>query len=215
MRQRGWRLGLKRLVDLLTAGVLVAALAVPMLLTALAVRVRLGTPVLFRQERPGRGTRPFVFLKFRTMTDAVDATGLPLPDEARLTTLGRWLRATSLDELPQLFNVLQGDMSLVGPRPLLTKYLPRYTRAQAQRHDVLPGITGWAQVHGRNAIDWTRKLELDTWYVEHWSLILDARVLWRTCRAVWRREGIAAPGHATAPEFIGSDPSRSASGGRP
>jgi lipopolysaccharide/colanic/teichoic acid biosynthesis glycosyltransferase len=215
MRQRGWRLVLKRLADVVAASLLLVALAAPMLLTALAVRRQLGAPILFRQERPGRGARPFVFLKFRTMTDAADAAGRPLPDEARLTPLGRWLRATSLDELPQLFNVLRGEMSLVGPRPLLTQYLSRYSCAQARRHEVLPGITGWAQVHGRNAIDWSHKLALDTWYVEHWSLALDARVLWRTWRAVWRREGIATPGHATAPEFVGSAPSRSASGGHP
>jgi lipopolysaccharide/colanic/teichoic acid biosynthesis glycosyltransferase len=164
---------------------------------AVAVRLRLGRPVLFRQQRVGQHDVPFEVVKFRTMRDALDGRGRPLPDEERLTSLGRWLRATSLDELPELWNVLRGDMSLVGPRPLPVAYLPRYTERERRRHEVRPGITGWAQVNGRNLVDWDDRLELDVWYVEHRSLALDLRILWRTARAVVRREGISAEGHAT------------------
>jgi lipopolysaccharide/colanic/teichoic acid biosynthesis glycosyltransferase len=170
-----------------------------MLLIALAVRLNMGSPVLFRQRRPGLNEDLFDILKFRTMVDGGNA-----PDAERLTALGRFLRSTSLDELPELFNVLRGDMSLVGPRPLLTKYLSLYNPEQARRHDVKPGITGWAQIHGRNALVWEEKLEADVWYVDHWSLWLDIRILWSTLFQVIRREGISAEGHVTMPEFRGS-----------
>jgi lipopolysaccharide/colanic/teichoic acid biosynthesis glycosyltransferase len=172
-------------------------------LIALAVRLRLGSPVLFRQARPGLNGKPFTMCKFRTMTDARDMSGNLLPDAQRLTRLGRLLRSTSLDELPELWNVLRGEMSLVGPRPLLMAYLPRYTPEQARRHEVLPGITGWAQVNGRNALTWEEKFELDTWYAAHQSLGLDLRILWLTLSCWWRREGISQPGEVTAREFTG------------
>ena len=168
---------------------------------AVAIRRELGSPVLFRQQRPGLGGRSFSLLKLRTMRDAVDPSGRELPDSSRLTPLGRRLRAWSIDELPELWNVLRGDMSLVGPRPLLMEYLPRYTAEQARRHSVLPGLTGWAQVSGRNALSWEEKFELDVWYVDHVSLGLDLRILWRTVRAVASRTGISAPGYATMPPF--------------
>lgn len=191
----------KRALDLiLVSPALVASLPVQAVLAAL-VRLKMGKPVLFRQERPGLGGRPFVMLKFRTMTDERDPTGNLLADEARLTGFGRFLRSTSLDELPELWNVLKGDMSLVGPRPLLTHYLSRYTVDQARRHDVRPGITGWAQINGRNTAEWPAKLAMDTWYVDHVSLRLDLRILLRTVIAVTSRQGISATGHATAPEF--------------
>lgn len=173
-------------------------------LTAAAVRLVLGTPVFFRQERPGRGAVPFQLVKFRTMTDARGPDGRLLPDAQRLTRLGRFLRATSLDELPQLWNVLRGELSLVGPRPLLMRYLPRYTPEQARRHVVLPGITGWAQVNGRNGISWEEKFALDLWYVDNWSLWLDFRILARTFWQVLRRVDVAQRGHATMPEFMGN-----------
>ena len=175
-----------------------------MLSTAVLVRATLGSPVLFKQQRPGRHGRPFWMLKFRTMKDAVDAQGNALPDAERLTAVGRFLRASSLDELPELLNVLRGEMSLVGPRPLLMEYLTRYSPAQARRHDVAPGITGWAQVNGRNALDWERKFELDCWYVDNWTNLLDLEILLRTAAAVLRREGIAHGAEATMPKFMGS-----------
>jgi lipopolysaccharide/colanic/teichoic acid biosynthesis glycosyltransferase len=194
----------KRCLDLAGAGA-AAALAAPALLAlALLVRLRLGRPVLFRQQRPGRDGRPFTLLKLRTMRDLRDAAGEPLPDERRLGPLGRFLRRSSLDELPELWNVLRGDMSLVGPRPLLMEYLPRYTPEQARRHEVRPGITGWAQVNGRNALTWEEKFAHDVWYADHLSLGLDLRILGRTLLAVVRREGIHAEGHATMPKFQGS-----------
>jgi lipopolysaccharide/colanic/teichoic acid biosynthesis glycosyltransferase len=194
----------KRALDLgfgLTAGVLLLPLGLAL---AGLVRFRLGSPVLFRHVRPGHGGEPFTLLKLRTMRDLRDERGDFLPDEERLTPFGRFLRRTSLDELPELWNVLRGDMSLVGPRPLLLEYLPRYTTEQARRHDVKPGITGWAVVHGRNALSWEEKFDLDVWYVDHLSLALDLRILLRTLRAVVRREGISAPGHATMPKFQGN-----------
>lgn len=194
----------KRLVDVCGAAVLLAVGLVPMAVVALAVHADVGRPVLFVQERPGLGGRPFRLYKFRTMRDARDERGRPLPDEQRLTRLGRWLRDTSLDELPEVFNVLRGDMALVGPRPLLMAYLERYTPEQARRHEVRPGITGFAQVEGRNALDWERKLALDVWYVDHWTLALDARILARTLVTVLRRAGVSQPGHATVEEFRGS-----------
>jgi len=175
-----------------------------LLLLALVVRLALGAPVLFRQPRPGLGGRIFTLYKFRSMRNAVDAQGRPLPDAQRLTRLGRFLRAASLDELPELFNVLRGEMSLVGPRPLLVAYLDRYTPEQARRHDVLPGMTGWAQINGRNALTWEDKFRLDVWYVEHWSLGLDIKILALTFWRVLRREGISQPGEATAREFMGT-----------
>lgn len=195
----------KRLLDLLlvTAS---APLWVPALATlAAVVRTRLGTPVLFRQERPGLDGRPFTLIKLRTMTEARDASGRLLADEARLTRFGRFLRSTSLDELPELLNVLRGDMSLIGPRPLLTQYLPRYSPRHRRRHEVRPGITGLAQVSGRNAISWSEKFDRDVEYVERCSPALDAWILWRTLRAVVAREGISAEGEATMPEFTGYD----------
>jgi lipopolysaccharide/colanic/teichoic acid biosynthesis glycosyltransferase len=170
---------------------------------AVAVRFALGSPVLFRQRRPGFLARPFVLYKFRTMSDERDEEGNQLPDAVRLTRLGRILRSFSLDELPELFNVLKGEMSLVGPRPLLMRYLERYSAEQARRHEVLPGITGWTQVNGRNANTWEQKFEYDVWYVDHWSLRLDVKILLITLWKVLTREGISQPGQATAEEFMG------------
>lgn len=171
---------------------------------ALLVRVKLGSPVVFRQRRPGLHGEIFTLNKFRTMRDAVDANGQPLPDSERLTRFGRFLRAASLDELPEIWNVLRGEMSWVGPRPLLVQYLERYTPEQARRHEVLPGITGWAQINGRNALTWEEKFRLDVWYVDHWTPGLDIRIIALTVRKVLRREGISAPGQATAEEFMGT-----------
>jgi lipopolysaccharide/colanic/teichoic acid biosynthesis glycosyltransferase len=190
----------KRLLDLALALPALVLFAPVLLAVALAVRLKLGPGVLFRQERPGLHGRPFFMLKFRTML-----TG-PGTDAERLTPFGRFLRGASLDELPELWNVLRGDMSLVGPRPLLMRYLPRYTPQQARRHEVLPGITGWAQVNGRNALSWEEKFALDVWYVDNRSLALDLAILWRTVLAVALRRGISAPGEATMPEFLGSPP---------
>ena len=195
---------MKRVFDFLAAMFALVALSVPLIAVGMLVRVRLGSPVLFKQTRPGRGGRPFEMLKFRTMTDERDAAGRLKPDSERLTDFGRWLRATSLDELPELWNVLKGDMSLVGPRPLLMHYLPLYSPRQARRHEVRPGITGWAQVNGRNALTWQQKFELDVWYVENRSFWLDLRILWLTVRSVLRREGISAAGEATMPAFTGN-----------
>lgn len=195
---------LKRSLDISVALAGLILLSPMLLLLVLLVRMKLGSPVLFRQQRPGRQGKPFLLLKFRTMTDSRDADGMLLPDEQRLTRLGQLLRNTSLDELPELWNVLRGEMSLVGPRPLLMQYLDHYTPEQARRHDVRPGITGWAQVNGRNAISWDKKFELDVWYVENQSLWLDLRILWLTVWNVLLRKGIAADDHATMPEFLGS-----------
>ncbi len=177
----------------------------PLLLTiVLLVRWQLGSPVFFKQIRPGWNNQPFEMIKFRTMTTAVDARGVPLPDEHRLTWLGRLLRSTSLDELPELWNVLTGKMSLVGPRPLLMEYLPLYTPEQARRHEARPGITGWAQVNGRNAISWEEKFRLDVWYVDNQSFWLDIKILWMTVVSVLSRHGINAPGQQTMNKFTGS-----------
>jgi lipopolysaccharide/colanic/teichoic acid biosynthesis glycosyltransferase len=191
----------KRAIDVMGASLLLVASLPALLAIALAIRVTLGTPVLFRQPRAGLHGRPFLLAKFRTMTDARDASGDPLPDANRLTALGRFLRSTSLDELPELWNVLEGDMSLVGPRPLLLDYLPLYSREQVRRHDVRPGITGWAQVNGRNLRSWDERFALDVWYVEHHSLWLDARILARTLVNVLTRQGISAANEATMPRF--------------
>jgi len=199
---------LKRLFDLVVV-ILAAPAWLPVLaVVALLVRVKLGTPVLFRQKRPGRREEIFELIKFRTMTDVRDAAGNPLSDAARLTSFGKWLRATSLDELPELFNVLRGEMSLVGPRPLLVQYLPRYSAEQRRRHEVPPGLTGWAQVNGRNALSWEQKFAHDVWYVEHRSLGLDARILFRTIWQVLGRRDVSAPGDATMPEFMGESEKR-------
>jgi lipopolysaccharide/colanic/teichoic acid biosynthesis glycosyltransferase len=194
----------KRALDLLLALPLLVLAALPMLVVAAALRCIDGAPVLFRQTRPGRGTRPFTLLKFRTMRAGSEA------DALRLTRLGGVLRALSLDELPQLWNVVRGDMSLVGPRPLLPQYLARYSAEQMRRHDVQPGITGLAQVEGRNTLSWERRFALDVWYVEHRSLALDLRLIARTVLAVVRRRGVSAAGHATMPEFLGSPTSERA-----
>ncbi len=195
---------LKRALDLAASGCALALLSPVLAVTAAVVRWTMGSPILFRQERPGLGGAAFVLLKFRTMCDARDHVGRILSDAERLTPIGRFLRAASIDELPQLWNVIRGELSLVGPRPLLMRYLPRYTAEQRRRHHVKPGITGWAQVHGRNAISWEEKFALDVWYVDHWSLRLDLKILAMTALKVLRRDGIAQSGHATMPEFLGS-----------
>ena len=195
---------MKRSFDLVL-GVVGAIVALPLIiLIALLVRVDVGAPALFRQLRPGRCGVPFELVKFRTMRDACDAGGKALPDAERLTRIGALLRRTSLDELPELWNVICGDMSLVGPRPLLMEYLPLYTREQARRHDVRPGLTGWAQINGRNALGWEEKFRLDVWYVDNQSLLLDVKILMLTVLKVIRREGISALGEATMPRFTGT-----------
>ena len=193
----------KRFFDLLISITLLIIFTPVMALVALLVRINLGAPVLFRQERPGYKHKLFTNLKFRSMRDIKDKQGNPLPDSERITRLGRILRASSLDELPELVNVVKGEMSLVGPRPLLPVYLERYTAEQARRHDVLPGITGWAQINGRNAISWEKKFELDVWYVDHWNFWLDIRILFLTVWKVIKREGISQEGQATSGEFLG------------
>ena len=195
---------MKRLFDLIAASFGLLVLALPLLALAWLVRRKLGSPVLFTHVRPGLYGKPFRMVKFRTMTDERDANGALLPDAQRLTPFGRWLRASSLDELPELWNVLRGEMSLVGPRPLLMEYLPLYSPEQARRHEVRPGITGWAQVNGRNAISWADKFARDVRYVDHRSLWLDLRILWQTVRKVLVRDGISAPGDATMPKFDGA-----------
>lgn len=194
---------LKRLLDVVVAGAALLALSPVFLIMAVLVRRRLGSPVLFRQVRPGLRARPFEMLKFRTMRDARGPDGEPLPDAERLTPFGRLLRSTSLDELPELWNVLKGDMSLVGPRPLLMEYVALYSDQQARRHEVRPGITGWAQVNGRNAISWEQRFALDVWYVDNRSLWLDLKILFLTVRKVVRRADISADGEATMPKFTG------------
>lgn len=195
---------MKRLFDLGLALLSLSLLWPVVLVVAVWVRWKLGNPVLFRQPRPGLGGEPFEMVKFRTMCGATDTDEQPLSDELRLTKLGHFLRATSLDELPELWNVLKGEMSLVGPRPLLMEYLPLYTPEQARRHEVRPGITGWAQVNGRNAISWEEKFKLDVWYVDNRSLWLDIKILWLTVKKVLVRDGISAEGEATMPKFTGS-----------
>jgi lipopolysaccharide/colanic/teichoic acid biosynthesis glycosyltransferase len=194
----------KRVLDLAVTIPALLLLSPVMMVVALLVRFRLGSPILFCQPRPGLGSKPFALLKFRTMTDTHDAQGDLLPDGERLTPFGRFLRSYSLDELPEFLNVLKGEMSLVGPRPLLMQYLERYTPEQARRHEVKPGITGWAQVNGRNALTWEQRFALDTWYVDHWSLWLDVRIIILTLWKILLREGINQPGQATAQEFMGS-----------
>ncbi len=194
----------KRLFDLAAALSGLILLSPLLAVVAALVHLRLGSPVLFRQQRPGLHGQPFTLLKFRTMAEGRDAHGNPLPDSERLTALGRFLRSTSLDELPELINVLRGEMSLVGPRPLLMQYLDRYTPEQMRRHQALPGLTGWAQVNGRNTLSWEQKFALDVWYVDHQSLWLDLKILALTVWKILKREGISQPGQATIEEFKGS-----------
>lgn len=194
---------MKRAFDFFVALFVLILCFAPMVLLAILIRISLGSPVLFRQMRPGLNGRPFTMVKFRTMTDQRGSDGKLLPDAQRLTPFGRFLRASSLDELPELWNVLRGEMSLVGPRPLLMEYLPMYTPEQARRHEVRPGVTGWAQVNGRNAIGWDEKFKLDVWYVENQSLALDIRILFRTVARVLGRDGINSDGEATVSPFKG------------
>ena len=195
----------KRILDLAIAAVLLTLLWPVMLAVAVLIRMKLGTPVIFRQERPGLNGRPFVLYKFRSMTDARRPGEAELPDSVRMTELGRWLRKTSLDELPQLWNVLKGDMSLVGPRPLLMEYLPLYDADEMRRHEVRPGVTGWTQVKGRNALTWDEKFALDVWYVDHRSPRLDVEILAKTVSQVFSGHGVSAPGHATMENFRGQE----------
>ena len=195
---------MKRAFDLLVAGLMVVLLSPLIVAVALLLRIKLGRPVLFRQTRPGLAGKPFEMIKFRTMRDAVGADGIPLPDAARMTPLGRFLRSTSLDELPELWNVVRGEMSLVGPRPLLMEYLPLYSAEQFRRHEVRPGITGWAQVNGRNAVGWEERFKMDVWYVDNGTFWLDLKILFMTIRKVLVREGISAHGEATMTRFSGN-----------
>ncbi|AOY91524.1 sugar transferase [Cupriavidus sp. USMAA2-4] len=196
---------MKRVIDVILALVAITLLALPLLLLMLLVRIKLGKPIFFRQIRPGMHGRQFQMIKFRTMTDARTADGDLLSDADRLTPFGRFLRSTSLDELPELINVIKGEMSLVGPRPLLVEYLDRYTPEQARRHEVRPGITGWAQVNGRNALSWDEKFKLDVWYVDNRSTWLDFKIMLLTLKKVIAKDGISAPGEATMPLFKGKE----------
>jgi sugar transferase EpsL len=199
----------KRILDLILASAGILILSPLLLIIAMVVLLNFGTPIIFRQKRPGYGGKPFMIYKFRTMTEARDEQDRFLPDGQRITRQGHFLRSFSLDELPELINVLRGDMSIVGPRPLLMQYLDRYSPEQARRHEVVPGITGWAQVNGRNALTWEEKFNLDVWYVDHWSFWLDIEILFLSIVKVLRREGINQPGQATAEEFMGNHDSRS------
>jgi lipopolysaccharide/colanic/teichoic acid biosynthesis glycosyltransferase len=201
--QHGWRFVIKRTFDRSAALCGLIILSPVFIAVSVLVWLSMGRPIVFRQQRPGRFAKPFMLLKFRTMSERRDADGKLLHDTDRLTRVGRLLRATSFDELPQLWNVLRGDISLVGPRPLLMQYLPRYSAEQARRHDVMPGITGWAQINGRNALTWEEKFALDIWYVDNWSMMLDLRILSMTVLRVLRRDGISNQDHATMPEFMG------------
>jgi len=196
---------MKRTIDILGSAFGLLLFSPVMCVVAAWVRLRLGSPILFRQVRPGLGGQPFQMLKFRTMLDAVDAAGQPLPDGERMTGLGRFLRSSSLDELPELWNVLKGDMSLVGPRPLLMEYLPLYSPQQARRHDVRPGVSGWAQINGRNSVSWDDKFAMDVWYVQNQSLLLDLQIIALTVIKVVKRDGISAAGEATVSKFAGSE----------
>jgi len=197
---------LKRLFDLTAAAVALLLLSPVIALVAWKVRKNLGAPVLFRQQRPGRDGKPFEMVKFRTMRDAVDAQGNVLPDAQRMTPFGGFLRSSSLDELPELWNVLKGDMSLVGPRPLLMEYLPLYSPEQYRRHEVRPGVTGWAQINGRNALGWEDKFKLDVWYVENRSFWLDLKILFLTVKKVLKKDGISGDGEVTMSKFTGNRP---------
>ena len=196
---------IKRALDILGASIGLVFFAPILIVVSLMIRRQMGSPVLFRQTRPGRGGEPFLMVKFRTMRDALDANGSPLPDSERITPLGRFLRSSSLDELPELWNVLKGEMSLVGPRPLLMEYLPLYSKEQARRHKVRPGITGWAQVNGRNAISWEDKFTLDVWYVDNCNLWLDLKIIWLTIRKVVKRDDIDDEGGVGQGKFKGND----------
>lgn len=196
---------IKRLLDLVASSIGLLLLSPVMGIIAFQIRLNLGSPVFFRQVRPGRQGKPFEMIKFRTMRDALDSNGKLLPDAERMTSLGAFLRSTSLDELPELWNVVRGDMSLVGPRPLLMEYLPLYSREQARRHEVRPGITGWAQINGRNALSWEDKFKLDVWYVDNQALLLDLKIIWLTVKKVLVREGISAQDEVTMPKFTGSN----------
>ena len=195
---------IKRLFDIVVAGLALLLMSPVLAVVAICILIFVGSPVIFRQQRPGLAGRPFTILKFRTMTSQRSENGELLPDAQRLTQLGRFLRATSLDELPTLVNVVLGNMSLVGPRPLLMEYLPLYSDEQARRHEVAPGITGWAQVKGRNALSWEEKFQLDVWYVDNHSIWLDLKILWLTLVKVLKREGISHPGDSTMPKFKGN-----------
>ena len=197
---------MKRLIDITVALMALLVLLLPLILLACLVAFKIGRPIYFSQIRPGLQGKPFCMIKFRTMSNELGSDGHLLPDAQRLTSLGRFLRATSLDELPELWNVLKGDMSLVGPRPLLMEYLPLYTEEQARRHEVRPGITGWAQVNGRNAISWEDKFKLDVWYVDNQSFWLDLKILWLTVQKVIKRQDINFQGEATMSKFLGSGP---------
>ncbi len=203
MKKKLFRI-IKRIFDLTASALGLILLSPLLLILAILVRFNLGSPVFFRQERPGLNEKIFRLYKFRSMKDASDSSGRPLPDEERLTKFGKLLRASSLDELPELFNVLKGEMSLVGPRPLLVKYLDLYNAEQHRRHEVLPGITGWAQVNGRNTISWEEKFRLDVWYVDHWDPLLDLKILFMTVKKVFVREGISAENNVTIEEFKGN-----------
>jgi len=196
---------IKRLLDLFLSTIGLLVLAPVIFIIAFLIHRKLGSPLLFRQVRPGKDEKPFEMIKFRTMRDAIDKDGIPLSDSERIAPFGNFLRNFSLDELPELWNVLKGDMSLVGPRPLLMEYLPLYSNEQARRHNVRPGITGWAQVNGRNAISWEEKFKYDVWYVENQSFWLDMKIIWMTIKKGIAREGINAPGHATTQKFKGND----------
>lgn len=198
---------IKRFFDFIIATVALIVLSPVLVLVSILIRQKLGSPVLFRQIRPGQYGKPFEMIKFRTMRDAVDHQGNPLPDSERLTPFGKMLRSTSLDELPELWNVIKGEMSIVGPRPLLMEYLPLYSPEQARRHELKPGMTGWAQINGRNAIGWDEKFKLDTWYVEHQSIWLDIKIMLLTVKKVLIRDGISAEGEATMSRFTGSNKS--------
>ena len=203
-RQYGLPVKVKRTVDLIVSSALLTTFSPLLFAVGILLFLTMGRPILFRQRRAGRYGRPFIVYKFRTMTDERGAQGQPVADRERITRVGHLLRLFSIDELPQLWNVLRGDMSLVGPRPLLMQYLERYSAEEMRRHQVKPGMTGWAQVNGRNATSWQERFALDVWYVENWSLALDARILVRTLRTVLAGEGVAHGGHVTMPEFLGS-----------
>ena len=195
----------KRILDILLSTIMLLILGPLLILVYFLVSYKLGKPAIFKQERTGLHGKIFVLYKFRSMTNKKDENGNLLPDKDRITDFGNFLRQTSLDELPELYNILKGDMSFVGPRPLLVKYLERYSPEQARRHEVKPGLTGWAQVNGRNAISWEEKFKLDVWYVDNWNLMLDIKILWMTVIKVFKREGISAEGEATMKEFLGND----------
>lgn len=194
---------IKRLFDVLCALFAIMLLFPVIVVVGILIHRKLGSPILFRQTRPGKGGKPFLMIKFRTMLDAVDKQGNPLPDDQRMTPFGRFLRSTSLDELPELWNVLKGEMSLIGPRPLLMEYLPLYSKEQYRRHEVRPGVTGWAQVNGRNSISWEDKFKLDVWYVDNHSFLLDLKILFLTVKKVLVRDGISGEGEATMSKFTG------------